>query len=175
MHYHITSARHYGASALEDLEFACFRLRSWTGKEIRRFLDDPRNGGLVAIRFGDPIGHLLWSFNVDRREVLVERIGVLAWFRWPSIARQLLSAMLCRTTPPSFVPRLTWRTIATDDRLDYHLLLRDLGFRAIRIFREYLPGVDAYDFQRSSDPAPAPITGAWPCINEPDGKRQRKR
>jgi hypothetical protein len=129
MHYHITSARRQGVSALENLEFA-------------------------------------WSFDVDRREVRVKRLGVLPWLRWPYIAEQLVSAILCRTTPPSFVPPLTWRVIVADDHLAYHLLLRDMGFRAVRVLREHFPGIDAYDFQRSSEPTPAPIAGAWPCTCE---------
>jgi hypothetical protein len=162
MRHHITSARRHRPQALEALEFACFGLRTWTSEQIRGFLDEPRNGGLVAIRLGEPIGHLLWSFDSSQRQVRVKRLAVHPNFRWPYIARQLVGTMLQVTTPPPFVPPLTWRAVAADDQLDWHLLLRDLGFRAVQVVRKWRPGVDAYDFQRSSEPAPTRLEGAWP-------------
>jgi hypothetical protein len=162
MRYHITSARRHRPQALEALEFASFGLRSWTTEQIRGFLDDPRNGGLVGIRVRQPIGHLLWSFDPNRRQVRVERLAVHPNMRWPSVARQLLGTMLHVTTPPPFVPRVTWRAVVADDQLDWHLLLRDLGFRAVRVVRKWRPGVDAYDFQRAPEPAPTRPEGAWP-------------
>jgi hypothetical protein len=161
MLYHIDDIRSHEPHTLAWLERVCGAADAWPAAAFVRFLRDARSDGLVAIRRNEPIGHLLWRRHRARRHMYLLRLGVRPEFRWPALAGRLVEAMLHQTMAKDGEPPVTWGAIVDDDRLDWHLLLRDFSFGAIHVIRRGGYANDAYVFHRHHDPAPALTAGAW--------------
>ena len=162
MHYHVDWARDHDARLHERLEIQCFSAGARAEVEIARGLQDPLKDGLVAVREDRLIGLLMWGLDPDRRQVRLEDLVVHPSFRWNAIAAQLMQAMLHLTCTSPSAPAVTWHAFVPDDHLARHLLLRDFGFRAVRVIRHVWPGFDVYEFQRTLQMPANVVAKPWP-------------
>jgi ribosomal-protein-alanine N-acetyltransferase len=116
----------------------------FTVEEIRRANKDIAFSAMVAMVRGRVVGHMLYEVHQSR--LLLRSLAVTPAYRRCGVGKALIERLISELRMPK---RNRITAEVRDSNLDAQLFLRDFGFRAVRVLRDYYEecGDDCYVFE----------------------------
>jgi ribosomal-protein-alanine N-acetyltransferase len=143
MNVNIRSVKLVDLPAVLLVENASFS-EPWNAKDFRIHLSQRTNFGMLAEIEKEVVGYIV--YRVEGEQMFVLSMAVM-----PRHRRNGIGTMLVATILPKMKTRKKIRAIVSDQFLDAHLFLRSLGFKALKVKRNYCgPDHDGYDFVHES-------------------------
>lgn len=144
MNVNIRSVKLVDLPAVLLVESASFP-EPWNAKDFRIHLSQRTNFGMLAEIGKEVVGYIV--YRVEGEQIFVLSMAVM-----PRHRRNGIGTMLITTILPKMKNRKKIRAIVSDQILDAHLFLKNLGFKALKVKRNYCgPDHDGYDFVHESE------------------------
>jgi ribosomal-protein-alanine N-acetyltransferase len=144
MNVNIRSVKLVDLPAVLLVESASFP-EPWNAKDFRIHLSQRTNFGMLAEIGKEVVGYIV--YRVEGEQIFVLSMAVMPRYR-----RNGIGTMLITTILPKMKNRKKIRAIVSDQILDAHLFLKNLGFKALKVKRNYCgPDHDGYDFVHESE------------------------
>lgn len=123
--------------AIENLSFD----DPWTDKDLQLHLRLNGGYGMVVKVGGKIVGYIL--YRVEKKHIWLTTIAVHPEYRRQGYASLLLAALMPESAEKSKI-----RTVINDRWLNVHLFLKQVGFKAVSIERNFFgPDQDGYRFE----------------------------
>jgi ribosomal-protein-alanine N-acetyltransferase len=144
MNVNIRSVKLVDLPAVLLVESASFP-EPWNAKDFRIHLSQRTNFGMLAEIGKEVVGYIV--YRVEGEQIFGLSMAVM-----PRHRRNGIGTMLITTILPKMKNRKKIRAIVSDQILDAHLFLKNLGFKALKVKRNYCgPDHDGYDFVHESE------------------------